>query len=194
MGAPAFDSADDEARGSFGKMGLVPAVCDLHLQGMGKINRKQLHKVLCADNMLAIYHVNGIGLQRGQSDKFSHVAHGCKSNDDVLPPKERLSACQKSPFGLFRQAASSELQNQFWQILQFCRCGGLSNARGHPDGFLFFPPKLSAWQFFDSLRLYKSCFFHYNDRDYYTAKTGKSTMHVLFNLFWDPQRFFGETR
>ena len=41
MGAPAFDSADDEARGSFGKMGLVPAVCDLHLQGMGKINRKK---------------------------------------------------------------------------------------------------------------------------------------------------------
>ena len=35
-----FDSADDKARGSFGKMGLVPAVCDLHLQRMGKINRK----------------------------------------------------------------------------------------------------------------------------------------------------------
>ena len=128
------------------------------------------------------------------------MLRSCKSNSTkggvihVLPPKERLSACQKNPFGLFRQAASSELQNQFWQILQFCRCGGLSNARGHPDGFLFFPPKLSAWQLFDSLGLYKSCFFHYNDRDYYTAKTGNSTMHVLFNLFWGPQRFFGETR
>ena len=30
-------------------------------------------------------------------------------------------------------------------ILQFCRCGGLLNAKGNPDGFtLFFPPKLSA--------------------------------------------------
>ncbi len=78
-------------------MGLVPAVCDLHLQRMGKINRKQLHKVLCADNMLAIYHVNGIGLQRGQSDKFSRrsrmqIERSCASS------QRKTVSLSKSPY------------------------------------------------------------------------------------------------
>ena len=39
-------------------------------------------------------------------------------------------------------------------ILQFCRCGGLWNAKGHPDGFLSHYPSLrNFWlgSFFDSL-------------------------------------------
>ena len=45
------------------------------------------------------------------------------------------SACQKVPSGLL----PSCLQNckTFCStVLQFCRCGGLSDAKGHPDGFL----------------------------------------------------------
>ena len=45
------------------------------------------------------------------------------------------SACQKVPSGLL----PSCLQNckTFCStVLQFCRCGGLLNAKGHPDGFL----------------------------------------------------------
>ena len=40
-------------------------------------------------------------------------------------------------------------------ILQFCRCGGLWNAKGHPDGFLSHFPSLRNFRlsrFFDSLR------------------------------------------
>ena len=40
-------------------------------------------------------------------------------------------------------------------ILQFCRCGGLFDAKGHPDGFLSHFPSLRNFRlgrFFDSLR------------------------------------------
>ena len=40
-------------------------------------------------------------------------------------------------------------------ILQFCRCGGLWNAKGHPDGFLSHYPSLRNFRlsrFFDSLK------------------------------------------
>ena len=49
--------------------------------------------------------------------------------------KAGRSACQKVPSGLL----PSCLQNckTFCStVLQFCRCGGLLNAKGHPDGFL----------------------------------------------------------
>ena len=41
-------------------------------------------------------------------------------------------------------------------ILQFCRCGGLWNAKGNPDGFLSHYPSLRNFRldrFFDSLKL-----------------------------------------
>ena len=52
-------------------------------------------------------------------------------------PVRRRAACQKSHFGLFRQAAF-RIQNRILQyyFTQLCRCGGLLNAKGHPDGFL----------------------------------------------------------
>ena len=49
--------------------------------------------------------------------------------------KAGRSACRKVPSGLL----PSCLQNckTFCStVLQFCRCGGLLNAKGHPDGFL----------------------------------------------------------
>ena len=47
------------------------------------------------------------------------------------------SACQKSPFGPFSPSCFQNCKINFCSmILQFCRCGGLLNAKGHPDGFL----------------------------------------------------------
>ena len=66
------------------------------------------------------------------------------------------SACQKSPFGPFSPSCFQNCKIKLCSmILQFCRCGGLLNAKGHPDGFLsHFSSLRSFWlgRFFDSLR------------------------------------------
>ena len=52
-------------------------------------------------------------------------------------PAVRSPACQKSPFGPFSPSCFQNCKISFCIfILQFCRCGGLLNAKGHPDGFL----------------------------------------------------------
>ena len=54
-----------------------------------------------------------------------------------------IISLSKSPFGLFRQACFQNCKIEFCIIiLQFCRCGGLWNAKGHPDGFLSHYPSL----------------------------------------------------
>ena len=51
-------------------------------------------------------------------------------------PASRTVSLSKSPFGSFAKLPS-KLQNVFCSsVLQFCRCGGLLNAKGNPDGFL----------------------------------------------------------
>ena len=62
---------------------------------------------------------------------------------------------KKVPLGFFAKLLS-ELQNRIllYLILQFCRCGGGLDAKGHPDGFLSrFSSLRSFWlgSFFDSL-------------------------------------------
>ena len=58
-----------------------------------------------------------------------------------------LSLSKKS-FRTFRQAeAFPNCKIKFCSmILQFCRCGGGSNAKGHPDGFLSHVPSLRNFQ------------------------------------------------
>ena len=77
-------------------------------------------------------------------------------------------ACQlvkKVPSGLFRQAAFRIAKSKFCSmILQFCRCGGLFDAKGHPDGFLSHNPSLRNFRlsmFLDSLAgtLETACLF-----------------------------------
>ena len=77
-------------------------------------------------------------------------------------------ACQlvkKVPSGLFRQAAFRIAKSKFCSmILQFCRCGGLFDAKGHPDGFLSHFPSLRNFRlsmFLDSLAgtLETACLF-----------------------------------
>ena len=45
------------------------------------------------------------------------------------------SACQKVPSGLLPSCLQN-CKTICSTVLQFCRCGGLLNAKGHPDGFL----------------------------------------------------------
>ena len=46
-------------------------------------------------------------------------------------------ACQKSPSVTFSPSCFQNCKIEFCSIiLQFCRCGGWLNAKGHPDGFL----------------------------------------------------------
>ena len=80
-------------------------------------------------------------------------------------------ACQlvkKVPSGLFRQAAFRIAKSKFCSmILQFCRCGGLFDAKGHPDGFLSHFPSLRNFRlsmFLDSLAgtLETACLFFCN--------------------------------
>ena len=53
------------------------------------------------------------------------------------------SACQKSPFGPFSPSCFQNCKIKFCSmILQFCRCGGLFDAKGNPDGFLSHYPSL----------------------------------------------------
>ena len=48
-----------------------------------------------------------------------------------------FSACQKSPSGAFSPSCFQNCKMKFCSIiLQFCRCGGLFDAKGNPDGFL----------------------------------------------------------
>ena len=68
-----------------------------------------------------------------------------------------IQLVKKSLWGFFAKLLP-ELQNiiLLYLILQFCRCGGLLNAKGHPDGFLSHFSSLRNFQlgkFFDSLPL-----------------------------------------
>ena len=62
---------------------------------------------------------------------------------------------KKVPSGLFSPSCFPNCKIKFCSmILQFCRCGGGSNAKGHPDGFLSHFPSLRNFRlsrFFDSL-------------------------------------------
>ena len=75
-----------------------------------------------------------------RNDKFGGIVRSAMSPYRISKPARRsgsAAVCQKSPFGLFRQAAFRIAKSNFVvMILQFCRCGGLLNAKGHPDGFL----------------------------------------------------------
>ena len=66
------------------------------------------------------------------------------------------AACQKSPFGPFSPSCFPNCKINFCiMISQFCRCGGLFDAKGNPDGFLSHYPSLRNFRlgrFFDSLR------------------------------------------
>ena len=59
-----------------------------------------------------------------------------KRINEMYRPASRTVSLSKSPFGSFAKLPS-KLQNVFCSsVLQFCRCGGLFDAKGHPDGFL----------------------------------------------------------
>ena len=58
-----------------------------------------------------------------------------KRINEMYRPESRTVSLSKSPFGSFAKLPS-KLQNFFCTVLQFCRCGGLLNAKGNPDGFL----------------------------------------------------------
>ena len=62
---------------------------------------------------------------------------------------------KKVPSGLFSPSCFPNCKIKFCSmILQFCRCGGLFDAKGHPDGFLSHFPSLRNFRlsrFFDSL-------------------------------------------
>ena len=59
-----------------------------------------------------------------------------KRINEMYRPASRTVSLSKSPFGSFAKLPS-KLQNVFCSsVLQFCRCGGLLNAKGNPDGFL----------------------------------------------------------
>ena len=59
-----------------------------------------------------------------------------KRINEMYRPASRTVSLTKSPFGSFAKLPS-KLQNVFCSsVLQFCRCGGLFDAKGHPDGFL----------------------------------------------------------
>ena len=56
--------------------------------------------------------------------------------NEMYRPASRTVSLSKSPFWPFAKLPS-KLQNVFCNsVLQFCRCGGLFDAKGHPDGFL----------------------------------------------------------
>ena len=57
---------------------------------------------------------------------------------NIISQKPRgFSACQKSPSGAFSPSCFQNCKMKFCSIiLQFCRCGGLFDAKGNPDGFL----------------------------------------------------------
>ena len=63
---------------------------------------------------------------------------------------------KKVPSGLFSPSCFPNCKIKFCSmILQFCRCGGLFDAKGHPDGFLSHFPSLRNFRlsrFFDSLK------------------------------------------
>ena len=59
-----------------------------------------------------------------------------KRKNEMYRPASRTVSLSKSPFGSFAKLPS-KLQNVFCSsVLQFCRCGGLFDAKGRPDGFL----------------------------------------------------------
>ena len=59
-----------------------------------------------------------------------------KRINEMYRPASRTVSLSKSPFGSFAKLPS-KLQNVFCSsVLQFCRCGGLFDAKGNPDGFL----------------------------------------------------------
>ena len=59
-----------------------------------------------------------------------------KRINEMYRPESRTVSLSKSPFGSFAKLPS-KLQNVFCSsVLQFCRCGGLFDAKGNPDGFL----------------------------------------------------------
>ena len=59
-----------------------------------------------------------------------------RRKNEMYRPASRTVSLSKSPFGSFAKLPS-KLQNVFCSsVLQFCRCGGLFDAKGNPDGFL----------------------------------------------------------
>ncbi|MEI3071643.1 MAG: hypothetical protein V8T47_03985 [Oscillospiraceae bacterium] len=59
-----------------------------------------------------------------------------RRKNEMYRPASRTVSLSKSPFGSFAKLPS-KLQNVFCSsVLQFCRCGGLFDAKGRPDGFL----------------------------------------------------------
>ena len=77
-----------------------------------------------------------------------------KRINEMYRPASRTVSLSKSPFWPFAKLPS-KLQNVFCSsVLQFCRCGGLFDAKGHPDGFLSHFSSLRNLRlarFFDSL-------------------------------------------
>ena len=75
---------------------------------------------------------------------------------------------KKVPSGLFSPSCFPNCKIKFCSmILQFCRCGGLFDAKGHPDGFLSHFPSLRNFRlsmFLDSLAgtLETACLFFCN--------------------------------
>ena len=76
----------------------------------------------------AVFRLLGVG---GCLPRLGRAGGGVTEN--------RFSAARslsKSPLDFFAKLPS-ELQNRILQYyFEFCRCGGLWNAKGHPDGFL----------------------------------------------------------
>ena len=76
-----------------------------------------------------------------------------KRINEMYRPASRTVSLSKSPVGSFAKLPS-KLQNVFCSsVLQFCRCGGLFDAKGHPDGFLSLFPSLQHLRldwFFDT--------------------------------------------
>ena len=59
-----------------------------------------------------------------------------KRKNEMYRPQAGRSACRKVPSG-FLPSCFQNCKMKFCSIiLQFCRCGGLLNAKGNPDGFL----------------------------------------------------------
>ena len=59
-----------------------------------------------------------------------------RRKNEMYRPASRTVSLSKSPFWPFAKLPS-KLQNVFCStVLQFCSCGGLFDAKGHPDGFL----------------------------------------------------------
>ena len=63
---------------------------------MGEIDREHLHKALGVHGAVAVVHLDRIGLQGRQSDKFFDVVQGCKANGHEKTSEEGSVLLPKS--------------------------------------------------------------------------------------------------